>query len=266
MRNQRLSAVPAESRATVPCFFPSPLALPGLAPLAAAALCLAVPGLLSVPPAHAGDLAAFLERAERMTTVNEKVEADITIRDPDGSQRKAHVALDPAEGGSLVFEEPDTGFRADVPLAWKDGKAIAKTGASPEKFGTDDTFPGTDLRPLDFFPFWKTDYSRALTSDENPLEQTISLYADKGRPYALYVITFDKARLVPHMVKYYRDTFNNLVRIRTDKDWVMVGSRPRPGAILIKDFAGNSLRTYTFSWRLAGAAEPVPAAPSGDRS
>jgi hypothetical protein len=261
MPNQRLSSRPSVSRASALSAFPIPIALPGLAPLAAAALCLALPGLLAVRPAHAGDLAAFLERAEKMTTVNEKVEADITIRDPDGSERKAHVAIDPADGGSVVFEEPATGFRAETPLAWKDGKAVTKTGASPEKFGTDDTYPGTDLRPLDFFPFWKTDYSRALTSDENTLEQTVSLYADKGRPYSLYVVTFDKTRLVPRMVKFYRDTFNNLVRIRTDKDWVMVGSRPRPGAVLIKDFAGNSLRTYAFSWRLAGAATAVPAAP-----
>ena len=219
----------------------------------AAVLCAAVLlPMAAVRPAHAGDLAAFLGRAERMTAANERVEADVTIKDSDGATAKAHVVLDPANGGTAVFERADTGWKSETPLAWKDGKAVAKTGAASTKVTVDDTLAGTELRGIDFFPFWKTDYTRALTSDENIHEQTVSLYADKGRPYALYVITFDKTRLVPRMIKYYRDTFNNLVRIRTDSNWVMVGSRPRPSEIEIKDFSSNTTRTYTFDWKLAG--------------
>ena len=210
-------------------------------------------------PAQAGDLAAFLERAERMSAANEKVEADVTIRDADGTTRRAHLVIDPAGAGTAVFEEADVGWKSETPLSWKDGKAVAKTGASSAKIGIDDPWAGSDLRGIDFFPFWKTDYSRALTSDENTLEQTVSLFADPGRPYALYVVTFDKTMLVPHMIKFYKDTFNNLVRIRTDKDWVMIGSRPRPTKMLIQDYAAHSMRMYTFEWRLAGAA-PAAAA------
>jgi hypothetical protein len=219
--------------------------------------------LLPHRAAHAGDLAAFLERAERMNTLVEKVEADVTIQEADGSKHKAHLVLDPASGGTAVFEQPETGWKSETPLAWKDGKATAKTGAAQATITPDDPIAATDLRGIDFFPFWKTDYGKAFTSDENSLERTVSLYADKGRPYVLYVITFDKAKLVPHMIKYYRDSFNNLVRIRTDEDWQMVGSRPRPTNILIKDFQGNSLRRYTFDWKLAGsdahAAAPAAA-------
>ncbi|HXC53552.1 MAG TPA: hypothetical protein VN634_21880 [Candidatus Limnocylindrales bacterium] len=194
-----------------------------------------------------------------MSTANEKVEADVTIKDADGTTSKAHLVIDPAGGGTVVFEQPGTGWKSETPLAWKDGKAVTRTGAASTKLGVDEPLAGTDLRGMDFFPFWKTDYGRALTSDENTLEQTVSLYADPGRPYALYVVTFDKAKLVPHMIKYYKDTFNNLVRIRTDKDWVMVGSRPRPTKMLIQDYAAHSMRMYTFDWKLAGAAAPVAA-------
>ena len=209
---------------------------------------------LAALPARAGDLAAFLERAEKMASVNEKVEADVTIREVDGSTHKGHLVLDPAAGGTMTFERTDIGWKSETPLAWKDGKAVTKTGAASTSLGIDDPMAGSDLRGIDFFPFWKTDYAKAFTSDENTMEQTVSLFADKGRPYSLYVITFDKTHLVPQMIKFYKDTFNNLVRIRTDKNWVMVGSRPRPSEILIKDFAGNSLRTYAFDWKLAGAA------------
>jgi hypothetical protein len=222
--------------------------------------------LAAALPAHAGDLAAYLERAEKMTTVNEKVEADITIKDGAGTTTKAHLVLDPANGGTAIYEEPETGWRSETPLDWKDGKAVTKTGAAPVKIGIDDPLGSGDLRGIDFFPFWKTDYGRALTSDENTLQRTVTLYADKGRPYALYVVTFDKAKLVPHMLKFYRDTFNNLVRIRTDKDWVMVGSRPRPTGMLIQDYTNHTNRVYTFDWKLAGAAPaggaPAQAAPA----
>lgn len=206
-------------------------------------------------PVEAGDLAAMLERAERMVAANEKVEADVTIHEVDGSIRKAHFVIDPA-GGTATFEQPDTGWKSETPLDWKEGKVVTTTGAAPISIGPDEPLAGTDLRGIDFFPFWKTDYGRALTSDENTLEQTVTLYADKGRPYALYVVTFDKTRLVPRMIKFYRDNFSNLVRIRTDRKWVMVGSRPRPTEILVKDFAGNTLRTYDLDWKLAGAAAP----------
>ncbi len=213
---------------------------------------LAAAGLAGVP-AHAGDLAVWLERAEKMGTLADKVEADVTIKEVDGSSRKAHVSIDPAGDGKVTFEMAETGWKSETPLAWKDGTVVAKTGEAPKKLSIDDPLAGTDLRGIDFFPFWKTDYARAFTSDENTLEQTVTLYADKGRPYSLYVVTFDKTKLMPSMLKFYRDSFSNLVRIRTDKDWVMVGSRPLPSAMLIKDFGTNAMRTYAFEWKVAGA-------------
>lgn len=203
--------------------------------------------------ATASDLSAFLERAERMATVNEKVQADVTIREADGSTRKAVLILDPAAGGTQIFEQTDTGWRSETPLGWMTGKVVRKTGEAPAKIGVDDPLAGTDLRGIDFFPFWKTDYSKSYISDENATEETVSIYAEPGRPYSLFVVSFDKTRLVPRMIKYYRDSFSNLVRIRTDKNHVMVGSRPRPTEILIRDFATNSLRTYTFEWKVAAA-------------
>lgn len=211
-------------------------------------------------PAHAGDLAAWLERAERMNTANDKVEADVVVRTATGNTRTLYLSIDPAGDGKLTVEAPDTGWKSETSLTWKDGTVVRKTGAKTEKFGVDDPIAETDLRGIDFFPFWKTDYARALTSDENTTDHTISLYADKGRPYSLYVVTFEKEKMVPSLIKYFRDSFSNLVRIRTDKGWVMVGSRPRPGAMLIKDFGTGALRTYTFSWKVTGAALPVPAA------
>jgi len=197
---------------------------------------------------ESNDLIAFLQRAEKMSMPNEKVQADITIKEADGTTRTAVVVIEPGGGGSQVFTQPSTGWKSVAPLAWKDGTVIEKTGAAER--GIDEPLAGTDLRGLDFFPFWKGDYSRALISDENTLEKTVSIYAEKDQPYSLYVISFDKARLIPRMIKFYKDSYSNLVRIRTDKDFVMVGSRPRPTQILVRDFASGKIRTYELKWSL----------------
>ncbi len=220
------------------------------------ALSLLVTALLAAAgPCVASDLPDFLDKAERMATASGKIEADVVVKDARGNTRNVHVAIDPAGEGKLTFEAPDIGWKSETPLAWKDGTGVRKTGAAAGPIGVDEPLGDTDLRGIDFFPWWKTDYSRAMQADETPLERTVTLYADKGRPYSLYVIGFEKERFVTRMVKYYRDNFSNLVRIRTDKDWVMVGARPQPGAILVKDFGTGSMRTYTFAWKQAGSGK-----------
>ena len=223
-----------------------------------ALLCLTLVSGAAAEP-EPDNLQTFLEHAEKMATSNEKVKADITIKEADGTTRTAVLVVDPSSGGTLTFTEQATGRKSVTPLSWKDGTVVEKTGAAEHKLGADDPLAGSDLRGLDFFPFWKTDYSGAQTSDENTLERTVSLYAAKGRPYTLYVISFDKTKLVPRMIKYYKDSFNNLVRIRTDKDFVMVGSRPRPTQMLVRDFATGSIRTYEFKWSLVDDAGAAPA-------
>jgi hypothetical protein len=49
---------------------------------------------------------------------------------------------------------------------------------------------------------------------------------------------------------------NNLVRLRRDSEFVMVGSRPRPTQIEIRDFTENSTTVYQLTWR---ALDSVPA-------
>ena len=109
---------------------------------------------------------------------------------------------------------------------------------------------------MEFFPFWETDYSTAFISDSSRLAKTITLYARDEVPYILFVITFDKAKLVPLATKYYKDQMNNLVRMRNDSDHVMVGSRPRPRKIEITDFGENRTTRLALRWRIL---DSVPA-------
>ncbi len=215
-----------------------------------------------------GDLVAFLERAERMCSPNRVLAITITEDGkPGGDAAEAEPAkslaiIDPgAQAGeesdgenhrqaSMFFASGSGDFRSLTPLAWgREGKRHRSGDRSPQNIGVDDPLGSSDLRSIDFFPFWKTDYAKTIISDQKPGEKTVSIYADEGRPYTLYVITFDTEKLVPRVIRFYRDNFRNLVRIRNDDGYVMVGARPRPTKITIRDYVENTTRSYHLEWR-----------------
>ncbi len=209
----------------------------------------------STAEANRSDLVAFLERTERMGDFQAPVRADITIHNKDGAVEEAVLIVSPQHKRQF-FAFKSTGWRALMPVGWGIGKAIKAAGDKPTACGVDEPLSGTDLRAMEFFAFWHTDYSTAFISDSNRLEKTVTLYAPDETPYILFVITFDKAKLVPLATKYYKNQMSNLVRMRKDSDHVMVGSRPRPQKIEIDDYAENTKTTIELSWKVL---ESVPA-------
>jgi hypothetical protein len=205
--------------------------------------------------AWASDLSAFLDRAEQMALFNRPVRADIKVMRDDKLIDTAVLMVDPAAKRQFLALK-STGWRALLPIGWGQGKAVPAAGKSAVSLSMDDPLPETSLRGMEFFPFWKTDYNTAFVSDSNRLEKTVTLYGREGVPYVLFVLTFDKEKLVPLAIKYYKDNMNNLVRLRRDADFVMVGSRPRPRRIEIRDFTENSTTTYDIAWQ---ALDSVPA-------
>jgi len=224
---------------------------------ALAMLCIAASAGASV-----SDLVAFLQRAEKMSSFSKPLRADIRLSKGGTLVDQAVLFIDP-HAGRLFMALKSAGWRSLMPLDWGVGKVVASDGASPAAFGADDPIPGTDLRPDDFYTIWRTDYATAFISDSTRLEKTISLYARKELPYVLFVVTFDKEKLVPLAIKYYRENMNNLVRLRRDTDFVMVGSRPRPRKIEIHDFTENSVTTVEIAWH---ALDAVPTGLTDDAS
>ncbi len=194
--------------------------------------------------ASVNDLVAFLDRAEQMYTPHRIVRADIELVGEGDDARHYVLVLDPTSGQQLIYGRED-GSRSVTAMAW---------GDEAENGRLDTPAPGSDLRPMEWFPFWKTDYAGAFISDENRTEKTVSLYAEDGRPYMLFVVSFDKTKLVPTLVKYYTGSLSNLIRIRTDSDHVVVGARPRPTKILVQDYSENTTREYRLTWSELDAA------------
>jgi len=198
-------------------------------------------------PASVSDLTAFLQRAEKMAQINRALRVDVRVTRGDGSQDAALILADPARLRAFVAVRSD-GFRALAPLQWKAGISVARTGATPSTLSADDPLGALGLRSTDLFPPWAHDYTTAFISDETPHEKTVTVYGKKAIPYSLFVMTFDKERLVATLTKYYRERLNNLVRLRKDESYVMIGARPRPQKITITDYVDNSTTSYDLIW------------------
>ncbi|MFQ5352892.1 MAG: hypothetical protein ACE5D3_07445 [Candidatus Binatia bacterium] len=189
-----------------------------------------------------------------MATPNHVLRADIEITKNDGSRDQAILIIDPGAPGHQFLWIKSTGWRSLMPLTWGAGKAIRKAGDQPSAVGVDERVNGLDIRPMEFFPFWAADYGTCFISDENSTERTVTIHAPDSVPYTLFVATFDKAKMVPLVVKYYRDTLSNLVRIRTDSGHVMVGSRLRPRKTVVRDYTENSTTTLEYAWAVLRSA------------
>jgi hypothetical protein len=74
--------------------------------------------------------------------------------------------------------------------------------------------------------------------------------------YVYRAYTFDKTRTIPLKVQYYAKTLNNLVKLRTDSDHVLVGKKWFPGKIEVQNFVDNSKATFTIHWSQAASAPP----------
>lgn len=79
--------------------------------------------------------------------------------------------------------------------------------------------------------------------------------------YVYRAYTFDKARTLPLKVQFYQKTLNNLVKLRTDSDHVLVGKKWFPQTIEIQNFPENSKATLSIKWAQAATVPPELLAP-----
>ena len=79
--------------------------------------------------------------------------------------------------------------------------------------------------------------------------------------YVYRAYTFDKVKTLPMKVQFYAKTLNNLVKLRTDSEHVLVGKKWFPGRVEIQNFPENSKVVLTIKWSQAASAPPELFAP-----
>jgi hypothetical protein len=196
--------------------------------------------------AAAEDLPTFLTAATAAARPNAPVRADGTLvtTSPDGSVTD-QIAIIYRPNGDLYVELQKAGARA---LLLADGRAAV------DKRALEEPLDSTEFTREDLRAFKVGDYRSPTIVDRRDGEITVSVTPEPSQ-YALQVITFDTDKKVPLLVKNYKDTISNLVKMRRSRKFASVAGTWLPGEIVMENFPLRSTSTMTLTWK---PTEDVP--------
>lgn len=213
--------------------------------------------LAALTPAAAEDLPTFLKAATAAARPNVPLRADgaLVTTSPDGTARD-QIAIVRRPNGDLYVELHGSGARA---LLLGDGSKallVPASGKSAETFALDAPLGTSEFSGEDLRPFSADAYRSPSIVDRNGDELTVSLTPQRASQYALQVITFDGPKKVPVVVKNYKDTVSNLVKMRRTRGFTSLGGTFVPAEVTMENFPMRSTSTVTLQWK---AVEDQPA-------
>jgi len=202
------------------------------------------------------NLQQFLHRAEEATAVPVPLRADgeLTVTTPDGSRRTAvAMIIRPTADTYIELKDPPT---KAVLLGDKDqAYVVEKDAAKAADMALSATFADSDFTREDLEPFRLARYKDWRISDESSGEITVTLFP-KTSQYSLVVITFDREKAMPLKTLYYKDTLNNLVKMRRDGDYVLIGRKSVPTTSSMETFKLRTHSTFTLRWTQSPSFPP----------
>jgi hypothetical protein len=202
------------------------------------------------------DLATFMKAADEAAAPAATARADGTLVSDTLEGKKEDRIIILMRPNKDVYVELQSGLRA---LAKGDGSSgqIAEKGAAPADFPPTQMFAATDFNGEDLTPFQASHYNSAIIVYRDANQIAIQLNPLKSQ-YSLTMITFDPAKKARIKTLYYKDTLNNMTKMRLDSDHQQLGDRWLPGKVSMETFAVKTKTTLTLKWAPAGAdAEKV---------
>ena len=124
---------------------------------------------------------------------------------------------------------------------------LTKGASKAEPLPLDAVFADSDFTREDLEPFRMARFKDARISDETGAEVTVTLFPGTSQ-YSLVVITFDREKKVPVKILYYKDTLNNLVKMRHDDGHVLVGRKWMPTTVTMETFKLRTQTTFKLRW------------------
>ncbi len=204
-------------------------------------------GLCGAARADVENFEKFLRDCEAAMLVPVPLRGDgqLEVTTPSGSTHNTVVMIvrPPAET-YVELRAPE--FKAAL-LSQGQAYRVAAGAAKAETFAADATVGDSDFAREDLEPFQLAHYKDWRIADENANEVTVTLFP-KAPQYSLVVITFDRERMMPLKTLYYRDTVNNLAKMRRDTNFVLVGRKWMPTSISMESFKLRTHSTLTVQW------------------
>jgi hypothetical protein len=215
---------------------------------------------LTAVPVRATDsesLRLLLLGAQDMNTPQTVMRADIAIaletyKGPRATEAVAFFA--PGKDARWYFQLKDPALAALVRGAER--KVMQRTNGTIKTSSIGEPIADLGISYEDLSRFIVDDFKLWQIADE-----TTDVVLAGGHPqvesaYVYRAYTFDKSRTIPTKVQFYAKTLNNLVKLRTDSDHVLIGKKWFPGTIEIQNFLENSKVALTIRWSQAAAAPP----------
>ncbi|HUI25011.1 MAG TPA: hypothetical protein VL403_02915, partial [Candidatus Kryptonia bacterium] len=165
---------------------------------------------------------AMLRAVEDQMRVAAPLRADgeLTVASPDGTQRSPVILVyRPGKNGTdLYLELKGDGGKALILADGAQAFRLSAGASKPEPFPPDAALADSEFAREDLEPFHVKLSGQPQISDENGTSMTVTL-VPKPSQYSLEVFTFDTERKLPIKTLYYRDTVNNMVKMRRDSDY-----------------------------------------------
>jgi len=209
--------------------------------------------LLSLLTAAAGradseSLQQFLHSAEETAQLAAALRADGELEVISASgPRRDQVAILLRPVAETYIELHTEGTKALLTDRLDQAYLLTKGASKAVPFAQDAPFADSDFTREDLEPFRTARYKDGRISDETGAEVTVTLFPGTSQ-YSLVVITFDREKKVPVKVLYYKDTLNNLVKMRRDEAHVLVGRRWMPTTITMETFKLRTQTTFKLRW------------------
>lgn len=199
-------------------------------------------------PADMEDLRQFLHNAETTAQLAAALRADGTFEVTAGSgTRRDQVVMLLRPAADTYVELRQEGTKALITGSGDQSYLLTKGASKAAPFPPDATFADSDFTREDLEPFRMARFKDARISDETGAELTVTLFPGASE-YSLLVITFDREKQVPVKILYYRDTLNNLVKMRRDDSHVLVGRKWMPTSITMETFKLRTQTTFKLTW------------------
>ena len=195
------------------------------------------------------DLDAFLRSVEQTAQVTTPLRGDgeFEVRSAAAATRSDQVAVIVRPPADAHIELRQEGLKALLLNQAGEAYWLKPGDGTAESFALDAAFADSDFTREDLMPFRLPNYKEPRISDESGSEITITLFPTNPQ-YSLIVITFDRDKKVPRKTLYYRETLNNLVKMRRDDDYVLVGRKWMPAVTSMETFKLRTHTTFSVRW------------------
>jgi hypothetical protein len=192
------------------------------------------------------NLTDFLRGAEEATHATAALRGDgeFEVQTPEATRRDqvTMIVRPPADVFLALRQE---GIKAL--LLGNDGHLLKTGAATAGPFHPAATFAESDFTREDLEPFRLSRFKDWRISDESGTELTV-MFVPQDSQYSLVVIIFDREKKVPLKTLYYRETLSNLVKLRRNEAFVLVGRTWMPGRTSMETFKLHTQTTFTMRW------------------